>query len=136
MLKLTLFSILLFYLHHHDQVQGYGYRYNYNPGTGDTNLWTFLPGHEQPVVYDFHGGVTDYRTEWPQVYTVAYDGLLPGQPVIPGSSWNDNPNLYRYKGPDGKFRYKCKPEAYYSEFQKKCIWKPSYHARKRLRGLN
>lgn len=72
-LKLSLLVCLWCY----QEVEGYGYRYNYNTGTGESNLWTYLPGHEQPVVYQYTPGVA-----WPQVYSIPYDGLLPGQSVV------------------------------------------------------
>lgn len=87
LLKLSLFILLWCY----HEVQGWGYRYNYNPGTGESNLWTFLPGHEQPVVYAYQPGQA-----WPQIYTVGYDGLLPGQPSLPSKAYHGKCHLTIY----------------------------------------
>ncbi|CAL8121832.1 unnamed protein product [Orchesella dallaii] len=122
MTKATLLCVLLCSLY---EVQGWGYRYNYNPASGESNLWTYLPGHEQPVVYDYQPG-----QPWPNVYSVAYDGLLPGVSSVPPKDFGEDPSLYRYRGPDGKFRFKCKPDAYYNEYLKKCLWKPGKYYNK------
>jgi hypothetical protein len=33
------------------EIEGYGFRFRQDPFTRETQLWTYLPGMEQPAVY-------------------------------------------------------------------------------------